>query len=291
MTQQTLQDALLDATRALGVTMRGVCHEARLQAELLLAHALETTRAHVLARLNEPLAPDIAARYAANVARRAQDEPLAYILGHQEFCGLDFIVDRRVLIPRHETEVLVQLALERARQTASPVIVDVGAGSGAIALTLAQHLPHARVIASDISRDALAVARMNAHRLNLQARVEFIESDLLDDVGAAFDLLVANLPYIPRARFEQLPREIRAFEPRRALDGGEDGLAAFRRLLAQLESRAARNASALLEISEEQGAAARECVRRALPHAVATVHRDLEGLDRVVEIQKMKAEE
>ncbi|MCI0476417.1 MAG: peptide chain release factor N(5)-glutamine methyltransferase [Anaerolineales bacterium] len=279
----TLQDALLDATRALGATMAD--HDARLQAELLLAHALETTRANVLARLNDPLAPDLAARYAANVARRVRHEPLAYILGHQEFFGLDFIVDRRVLIPRHETETLVQIALERARQKPSPVIVDVGTGSGALALTLAYHLSDARVIAADISRDALAVARQNARRLNLESRVEFVESDLLERVSASFDILVANLPYIPRARFDQLPREVREFEPRRALDGGADGLDLFRRLLTQLESRAARGGIALLEISEEQGVSAVEGARQQLPKAIVILHQDLEGLDRVVEIK------
>lgn len=287
---ETLQNALLDATRALGVTME--YHEARLQAELLLAHALETTRTSVLARLDEMLAPGVAARYAANVARRAQYEPLAYILGHQEFYGLDFLVDRRVLIPRHETETLLLLALERAKHSAPAlsVIIDVGTGSGVLALTLAHHLPQARVVAVDISPDALAVARVNANRLNLEPRVEFIESDLLESRtsrNVPFDLLVANLPYIPSARFDQLPREIRAFEPRGALDGGEDGLAIFRRLLAQLELHAARGAVVLLEISEEQGDVALECVRRTLPHAVATVHCDLEGLGRVVEIQRV----
>ena len=303
----TLQDALLGATRALCATTRGAYHcdassrgalegnsnhasphddaSARLQAELLLAHALDTTRARLLARLNEPLVPEVAARYAANVARRVQHEPLAYILGHQEFYGLDFLVDRRVLIPRHETETLVQIALERAKPKSPPVIVDIGTGSGALALVLVQHLPHARVIATDISRDALDVARSNAHRLSLEARTEFVESDLLECVDASFDLLVANLPYIPRARFDQLPREIRAFEPRGALDGGEDGLDLFRRLLAQLQPHAARGALALLEISEEQGDAAIEGVRRVLPRTIATLHQDLEGLDRVVEIK------
>jgi release factor glutamine methyltransferase len=302
---ETLQDALLDATRALGATMEYRCDtssrgalegdsndafprddaSARLQAELLLAHALETARTRVLARLNEPLMPEIAARYAAAVARRAQYEPLAYILGHQEFYGLDFLVDCRVLIPRHETETLVQIALERAKHKSPSVVVDIGTGSGALALTLAHYLPHARVIATDISRDALDVARSNARRLNLEARVEFVESDLLERVNESFDLLVANLPYIPRARFDQLPREVRAFEPRGALDGGTDGLDVFRRLLAQLPPHAARGAIALLEISEEQGEAAIEGVRRVLPRTRATLHQDLEELDRVVEIQ------
>ncbi len=284
----TIQDALLDATRALGATME--YHEARLQAELLLAHALETTRAMLLARLDEPIVPELAARYAANVARRARHEPLAYILGHQEFYRLDFLFDRRVLIPRHETETLVELALQAARRSAltSPVIIDVGTGSGAIALTLAQHLPQAQIVATDISPDALAVAQLNAARLRLDARVQFLQDDLLERGAALFDLLVSNLPYIPSQRFEQLPREVRAFEPRVALDGGEDGLAVMRRLLAQLEARAARGAVALFEISEEQGQAAVELAQQVLPRATATLHQDLEGLDRVVEISRMR---
>ena len=277
------QDALFDAVRVLGATLE--YHEARLQAELLLAHALEISRTMMLARLDETITPDVAAQYAANVARRAQNEPLAYILGHQEFYRLDFLVDRRVLIPRHETETLVELALNAARHIAAPTIVDVGTGSGALALTLAHHLPDARVFALDISRDALDVARMNAKRLNLDARVEFIESDLLERFTGSFDVLVANLPYIPHERFDQLPREVRAFEPRRALDGGPDGLDVFRRLFVQLESRASRHARAFFEISEEQGKDALEVAWRALPRCVATLHHDLENLDRVVELQ------
>lgn len=276
------QDALLDAMRALGATM--TYRDARLQAELLLAHALDLSRALMLARLNEPLAPAIAAQYAANVARRAQSEPLAYILGCQEFYKLDFFVDRRVLIPRHETETLIEIALDRARWVDAPVIVDVGTGSGAIALTLVHHLRAARVIALDISPDALAVARINAARLHLESRVELVESDLLERFDDAFDLLVANLPYIPATRFDQLPREVRAFEPRRALDGGEDGFDLIRRLLTQIASRAARDAIALLEISEEQGKSARELAQQIFPHCSITLHRDLEGMDRVLEI-------
>ena len=286
----TIQDALLDAIRALGATLRGAYHEARLQAELLLAHALDVSRAGALARLDDAMAPDVAARYAANVARRAQHEPLAYILGHQEFCGLDFVVDRRVLIPRHETETLVELALNRARKIASPVIVDVGTGSGAIALTLAHRLPHARIIAIDVSLDALAVARMNAARLNLHTRVEFLEGDLLAPFIGSFNILIANLPYIPSQRFDQLPREVRAFEPRLALDGGADGLDVMRRLLAQIESHAARGAVMLLEISEEQGDAAIQLAHAILPDATIELHRDLEEMDRVVEIENLKSE-
>jgi release factor glutamine methyltransferase len=282
---ETIQEILVNATRALGATME--YHEARLQAELLLAHALEITRALLLARLDETLTPEIAARYAANVARRAQHEPLAYILGHQEFCGLDFLVDRRVLIPRHETETLVDLALQAARHVARvlPTIVDVGTGSGAIALTLTHRLPQARIIATDVSFDALAVAQMNAARLRLGERVKFVQGDLLAPITDRFDMLVSNLPYIPTGRYSQLPREVRAFEPRLALDGGEDGLAVMRRLVTQIEAHAARGAIVFLEISEEQGKAAAELTQRALPSASVIVHQDLEGLDRVLEIR------
>jgi release factor glutamine methyltransferase len=262
-------------------------HDARLQAELLLARTLGTTRAMVLARLGEILAPDVAAQYAANVARRAQHEPLAYILGHQEFYGLDFLVDRRVLIPRHETEMLVELALRHAPRVphASPVVVDVGTGSGALALVFAHHLPHAHIFATEISSDALVIARANAARLNLDGRVMFLQGDLLALLAQPFDILVANLPYIPSARFDRLPREIRDYEPRVALDGGEDGLAVMRRLLARLEAHATRGAVAFLEIPEEQGAAAVELCQRQFPRAPVLLHCDLEGLDRVVEVR------
>lgn len=282
---ESIQEVLVNATRVLGATMP--FREARLQAEILLAHALGISRAGVLARLNEKVAPDIAAQYAASVARRAQHEPLAYILGHQEFYGLDFLVDRRVLIPRHETELLVLLALERIRYVphVSPIIVDVGTGSGAIALALAHHLSQAQIFATEISPDALAVAEMNALRLNMQARVKILPGDLLTRVEEPFDILVANLPYIPSARYKTLPREIRDYEPRIALDGGDDGLAVMRRMLAQMQACAKRGAVAFLEISEEQGEGAVELVKHQSPRAPARLYQDLEGLDRVIEIQ------
>jgi release factor glutamine methyltransferase len=282
---ETIQEVLLNATRALGRTME--YRDARLQAELLLAHSLGTTRAMLLARLGEPVAIDVAAQFAASVARRAQHEPLAYVLGYQEFFGLGLLVDRRVLIPRHETELLVTLALERMRHVAHdpPVVVDVGTGSGALALSLAQQLPQARIFATDISPEALIVAQMNSSRLGLEGRVEFRQGDLLQPLPERFDLLVANLPYIPSARLAQLPREIRAFEPPLALDGGEDGFAVLRRLLGQLELHAARGAVAFFEISEEQGEAAIALCRAVVTDARVVVHADIEGLDRAVEVR------
>ncbi len=278
---QSIQEVLVNATRALGMTMD--FRQARLEAELLLAHALEISRTMLLARLNEAVGVDVAARFAANVARRGKQEPLAYILGHREFYGLDLMVDRRVLVPRYETEVMVRIALDRATRVAEPLIVDIGTGSGAIALSLAHRLTRAQIFATDISREALAVAQINAARLRLN-RVQFLEGDLLTPIDEPFDLLMANLPYIPSVRYNQLPREILEFEPRVALDGGFDGLAVMRRLLMQIKGRARRGSIALFEISEEQGDAAMRLVRRELPLALARLHRDLEGLDRVIEV-------
>jgi release factor glutamine methyltransferase len=282
---ENIQEVLVSATRALGLKMP--YREARLQAELLLAHTLGTTRTMVLARLTETISPDLAARYAASVARRAQQEPLGYILGHQEFYGLDFLVDRRVLIPRHETELLVQLALERVHHIphAVPIIMDVGTGSGVLALTLAHRLPNAQVLATDISPDALAVAQMNAVHLNLAGRVQFIQGDLLEPITERFDILIANLPYIPAERYQDLPVEVRRYEPRIALEGGEDGFAVVRRLLAELPAHAGQGALALLEISEEQGAEAIRLAKTIIPRASVKLHQDLEGLDRALEIQ------
>ncbi len=283
---ETIQEVLVSAVRALGTTTD--YPTARLEAEILLAGALGISRAGVLARLSDPLDNVAAARYAAMIARRAQGEPIAYILGHREFYGLDFLVDRRVLIPRPETELIVELALKALKKIArlEPVIADVGTGSGAIALALAYHAPHARMLATDISPDALTVARMNAARLNLAERVEFFQGDLLEPLTEPLDLVTANLPYIPLARLPQMPREIREYEPRVATISGLDGLSLIRRLLEQVEAHVARAGVVLLEISEEQGIEAQQLAERFFPSAAIMLHRDLEGLDRVIEIRR-----
>lgn len=282
---ETVQEVLVSAVRALGA--RHGYAAARLEAEILLAHTLKISRALLLARLGEPISSADAAQFAGMVARRAQHEPLAYIVGHQEFYGLDFIVDRRVLIPRRETEHVVELALGALKKIAhpEPVIADVGTGSGAIALALAHYTTQAKIFATDVSPDALAVAQMNATRLRLSERVEFRQTDLLKGIPAPLDLITANLPYIPLERESQLPREIREYEPRVATIAGLEGLSIIRRLLQQIEQHAARACFLFLEISEEQGEAAKDLAHALLPRAQVQVHRDLEGLDRVVEIR------
>lgn len=283
---ETTQEVLFNAIRALGAT--DSCPHARLEAELLLAYALGISRAYLLARLSEPLDGETNARFAALVARRAQGEPLAYVLGHQEFFSLDFIVDRRVLIPRPETELLVERALgilEHASRI-EPTVVDIGTGSGAIIISIASRVARAKFSATDISRDALDVARLNAERLGVTARIEFREGDLLEPLCEPIDLLVANLPYIPatRERFARLPREIREFEPRVALIGGLDGLSLTRRLLSDAPNHLARGAHILLEISEEQGKQVLTLAHEKFPRAQVKLHHDLEKLDRFVEI-------
>lgn len=282
---ETIQEALVSAVRALGA--RHGYAAARFEAELLLAHTLGISRASLLARLGDPITPKDAAQFAGMVARRAQREPLAYILGHQEFYGLDFVVDRRVLIPRPETEHVVELALQALKTVSNPepVVADVGTGCGAIALAIAHRAPHARVIATDISPDALAVAQLNASRLHLADRVEFRCADLLDGITVPIDILAANLPYIPLERLPHLPREIRDYEPRIATIAGVDGLSVIRRLLAQVEAHMVRRGLIFLEIGEEQGSEARELAKAMLPRAAVQVHQDLEGLDRVLEIR------
>ncbi len=282
---ETIQETLFNAIRALGVA--DSYNHARLEAELLLAHTLGISRAYLLACLGEPIETEKSAHFAAQVARRAQGEPLAYILGQKEFFGLEFVVDRRVLIPRAETELVVERGLEilEHRRWFEPTVIDVGTGSGAIVIALASRVSRLRFIATDISRDAIEVAKLNAGRLGTAERIDFCEGDLLEPIRGPVHLLVANLPYIPIARESKLPREIRENEPRVALFGGFDGLSVIRRMLGQARERLARGGHLLFEMDEEQGEDALALARDKFPRANVTLHRDLEGLDRFVEIQ------
>lgn len=286
---ESLQEVLVSAIRALGVRSNGIA-SARLEAEILLAHTLKMSRAMLLARLGDSISTADAAQFAGMVARRAQREPIAYIVGHQEFYGLDFVVDRRVLIPRPETEHVVEHALRALKSVPhpEPVIADVGTGSGAIALALARNTTNTKILATDISPDALTVARLNAKRLNLTDRVEFRQTDLLEGITIPIDILTANLPYIPLEREAQLPREIREYEPRLATIAGLDGLSIVRRLLKNIESYMTRAGFIFLEISEEQGEQARALAQTLLPRAQVEIHQDIEGLDRVVEISLIR---
>jgi release factor glutamine methyltransferase len=266
---QTLQNAEVD--------------EARLDAELLLAHTLDLNRAAVLAQPDRPLTPKELTRFRDLVARRVTREPLPYITGHREFFDLDFVVDARVLIPRPETELLIEHALRIARPLSRPLeIADVGAGSGAIAVTLAVHLPHATVYALDSSAGALAVTAENARRCNVASRVWCQQGDLLAPLPGPVDLIAANLPYVATGEWQELLPEVRDYEPRAALDGGPDGLDAIRHLLATASPCLHRGGTLLLEIGASQGAAVTILARRSFPTADVQLHCDYAGLDRLV---------
>jgi release factor glutamine methyltransferase len=274
------REALVQAVRTLG--NEGV-ESPRLDAELLLSQVLGASRATILAWPERQLTPKELTAYRNLVARRAAREPLAYILGQREFFGLDFMVDSRVLVPRPETELVVEHALHGARELATPPhIADVGAGSGAIAVTLAVHLPGATIYALDGSAGALEVASANAHRHRVDDQVSCLQGDLLEPLRGPVDLITANLPYVTTAEWEDLPPEIRMHEPRSALDGGPDGLAFIRRLLSTAGPYLRPNGAILLEIGASQGAAATALARDSFPQATVTLHRDYAGLDRLV---------
>ncbi len=255
----------------------------RLDADLLLAHVLGVNRAAILARLEQALKPKELTLFRDLVTRRAQREPLAYIIGHREFFGLDFVVDHRVLIPRPETELLVELALQMARGLASsPQIADAGTGSGAIAVTLAVHLPQATIYALDDSAGALAVVHENVCRHGVAEQVRCLQSDLLSSLPGPVDLITANLPYVTSEEWSDLAPEIRDYEPRAALDGGPDGLVLIRRLLATAGPWLRSGGAILVEIGANQGEEATALARENFRQARVQLYQDYAGLDRVV---------
>ena len=275
---------------------------ARLDAELLLAHALDTDRTAILAHTDALVGDGAAARYGASLDRRAAGEPVAYIRGIKEFHGLAFGVDPRALIPRPETERLVALAeleivrrlLGAPRPAGSPPVrvIDVGVGSGAVAVTLAVLLRRRRMLdevalaATDVSEDALQLARENAVAHAVGDRIEFSAADLLPGSETTpWDVVAANLPYVRSDAMATLPVAA-SFEPTTALDGGPDGLAVIRRLLDQLPAALAPGGVALLEIGGDQEAALRALAAERLPGWSCEVERDLGGLPRVAVIQR-----
>ena len=258
----------------------------RLDAELLLGHALGLTRTQLHAHPDRRLDVAELESYRELIERRRQHEPVAYILGYKEFYGLDFYVDRRVLIPRPETELLVEKGLEIGQAASFPMtIADVGTGCGAIAISLAVHLPQAIIYALDASSEALEVAALNCRRHSVERRVHLFQGDLLSPLPEPVDLIVANLPYVSGAEWEQLPRTITTYEPRLALHGGADGLDVIRRLLAQARSYLKPQATIVLEIGATQGAAVADLARRYFSTATAESVQDYARLDRMVIIE------
>ncbi|MEK7073644.1 MAG: peptide chain release factor N(5)-glutamine methyltransferase [Patescibacteria group bacterium] len=259
-----------------------------LDAELLLAHVLKESREHLLAHPEERLRPAALRRFRGLVARRRKHEPVAFLIGHKHFYDLTLAVAPGVLIPRPETEMLV----EEAIATAPKMVIDVGTGSGAISLALAKHLPKTRVIATDLSLAALRLARKNAQVLGLSKRVRFVRADMLQKQGGKNpplqpDMIVANLPYLPTAVWRSAPPDVKQYEPRSALDGGRDGLDAYRRLFAMITHQGVMNhalTTVLIEIDPSQKRILPVVVKRFFPKGRVTFKKDLAGRWRVAVI-------
>ncbi len=257
----------------------------RLTAEVVLAHALDVTRTQLLAQLDGLLAPDQLARVEGDLDRLVNGEPLAYVVGHREFYDVDLLTDQRALIPRPETECLIEHALKVFADHPVPLIADIGTGCGAIAVTLAKHLPRAKIIATDLSPEALNLARENAQRLGVAARIEFRVGSLLEPITETLDLLAANLPYIDDKDWPYLAKTIRGHEPKMAFLGGPDGLDLMRGLLRDAPRVTHLDSVILLEIGAYQGDAVTEIARQHFPRAYIEIKPDYAGLDRLAVVE------
>ena len=257
----------------------------RLNAETLLMFTLGCDRAYLYAHPERKLTAEEDERYSQIVSERASGKPSQYIIGHQEFWGLDFLVSPAVLIPRPETEHLIEVALElAAARKSSPRIVDVGTGSGCIALTLAHELPQAEVHGTEISNEALDIARINRERLDL-GRVKLHRCDLLEglDAEGQFDLIISNPPYVSEAEPEKVQRQVRDFEPKVAVFAGPTGLEIYRRLIPQAWDFLRTEGWLLMEIGFSIEAQVRELLK-GWPEI--STRNDLQGIPRVVAAKK-----
>ncbi|OGN96499.1 MAG: protein-(glutamine-N5) methyltransferase, release factor-specific [Chloroflexi bacterium RBG_13_51_36] len=280
-----LQEALQSATQTLH---RAGIADASVEAELLLGHVLGISRTRLYTEPERSLTSAEAERLRHLIGRRLAHEPTAYILGHCEFYGLDFRIDSRTFIPRPETELLVEEAVELARhisrQEEQVIIADIGTGCGAIAISLALALPQARIYATDISVSALQIAEMNCRRHAVRDHVELLQGNLLEPLPQPVDILVANLPYIKGLEFKDLSPEIIDYEPMIALAGGEDGLDKIRQMLQQTPGKVNRRAYLLLEIGQGQGEMVTSLAKGCFPQASIELVSDLGGVERLVKV-------
>ncbi len=262
--------------------------EPRSGASVLLAHCLGCTRLDLYLRHDKPLTAEELGCYKRLLRRRLAHEPTQYITGHQEFWSLDFIVNPAVLIPRPETELIVEAVIRHVRNHPESgrwhQLLDVGTGSGVLAVALAKELPHLQITASDASPEALAVARLNSERHGVQDRVTLVQGDLLtalDPLGS-FDIVVANPPYVPTATWEQLPPEIRDHEPRLALDGGPDGLEVIHRLVYEVPPFLRSGGFLALEVGQGQAESVVQLLEATQAFSSTSIIPDYQHIGRVV---------
>jgi release factor glutamine methyltransferase len=260
----------------------GVSDTPWLDARILASHVTGLDASAIIAYGDNRLDAKRRERLLALVRRRAAGEPVAYLVGHKEFCGLRLLVDRRVLVPRPETEELV-LAIVHDWRGTRPEIIDVGTGAGAIACALADMLPRAQIVATDSSADALEVAATNVEQLGMSERITLMHGDLLAPLaaGRSFDVIVANLPYVASAD-AALASDVRAHEPAEALFAGTDGLDAYRRLLVDAPERLKPRGRAYFECGPSTAQPLREIARSAFPERTVTIRADAGGRERMV---------
>jgi release factor glutamine methyltransferase len=252
--------------------------DAPLESELLLRHVLEISQVELYQDPEREITPAQEKKFWASVKRRLSGEPTAYITGHREFYGFDFCVDPRVLIPRPESELLVEKTLALTQTRPEIAIAEIGTGSGAIAISLALNLPQAKIYATDISEAVLKVARLNCQQHGVENRIRLLQGDMLEPLPEAVDIIVANLPYVSQAELSHLSN----FEPKLARNGGADGLAQIERLCRQVSNKLRPHGFLLLEIGQGQEKAVTALLRRLFPSAGIETLADLSGIARVV---------
>lgn len=267
----------------------------RLNSELLLAHSLNFSREGLYRNLHRPLKRRDKEALERLIQRRISGEPLQYILGHQEFWSIDFKVDPRVLIPRPETELLVEqslLILSKNSFKRIPSVLEIGTGSGAIAIALAKEVTNIFLVATDISREALRLAKENARSAGLGHQIKFVNGDLFSSLRSSkeegtFDMILSNPPYIHRLELQTLAREVKEYEPMIALDGGEDGLEFYRRMIPEAPFYLREGGWLLLEVGQGQGSLVSKWMEEEGDFLKPECILDLSGIERVVKAQKI----
>ncbi len=262
----------------------------RLAAEILLAHVLGVKRIDLYLDFERPLSSAEVSHFRGLIKRRLAREPLQYIIGHQEFWSLDFLVNQKVLIPRPETEVLVEQAIKYCRSnTQSPSdqldVLDLCTGCGAIAISIAKEVPYTRVWATDISEEAISIAKTNAQRHGVMERIEFLVGHLFEPVrekGLQFHLIVTNPPYVAEEEYESLPPEIRDYEPRAALDGGAGGMVLIEEIINTAPDFLTSRGVLMIEMDPRQISRAKELIASVSGYGAVDVIKDYSGLDRIV---------
>jgi len=285
----TLIQALQQSAHALSIN--GI-DDSHIEARILLGHITKLSPVQIYTLTEQTLSQEQERTLYELVERRLYREPTAYIVNRREFYGIDFYVDSRVLIPRPETELLVDAALESFKNgpylPSPPVIADIGTGCGAIAISLALNLPRSKIYATDSSYPALKVARLNCKHHKVTRRVILLQGNLLEPIPETVDLIVANLPYVKSSELENLSPEITRFEPRTAIDGGANGLKFIHRLLEQTEGKISHRGCLLLEIGQNQEQDVIRLIHSCLKKVSFTFIPDLNGIKRVVKIDFLK---